>query len=114
MDITKATRESLSAADHLTDMDKGAVETLIALAIKLDMQDAEFESLKLIALQAGSRPPAEDHSLFVTYLKYAESLGLTPAGRENLGKRKAPEGTDRRMATLTALRNDSRAGRSAG
>ncbi len=104
-DITKATRESLTAADHLTDMDKGAVETLLAIAIALDLRDAEWETLKTIALEAGSKPPREDFALYQTYLRYAESLGLTPAGRAALDRKAKHDGEDKRSATLTALRS---------
>ena len=94
--VLEATEQSLEAATHLTDMDAGAVQALRALAAKID---AMFE------------PPSEDHEgkavfdnvTLPTYLKYCESLGLTPAGRDRLALKKKDDEGARRGGQLVAL-----------
>ena len=89
-EILDATNRAIKAASHLGSMDAGAVETIRALALKIDLQDEYFEALADDAAQNDRRPPAQDNVSIPTYLKYAESLGLTPAGRTKLAD--APKG----------------------
>jgi hypothetical protein len=82
-DVVEATEDSLAAATHLTDMDAGAVEVLRRMARQIDAQT-----------EGGLTPDGKlDNVSIPTYLKYCESLGLTPAGRLRLGaKKEAPRG----------------------
>ncbi len=91
-DLEVATEEALAAASHLTGMDSGAVKALRTLARKID-QDEERWALAL-AHAAGSKtkPPSPDNVSLPTYLKYCESLGLTPAGRLRFTPSKGAEG----------------------
>lgn len=79
--VVDATDASIKAASHLTPMDGGALAALRALALKIDTQDDYFEALAEQADERDSRPPSVDNVSIPTYLKYCESLGLTPAGR---------------------------------
>lgn len=106
-ELETATRAALAAAQHLTDADAGAVEALLTVARKVD-QDEERWALALQWAEAMKvKPPAQDNVSVPTYLKFCESLGLTPAGRVKLGEKKpeAPGGK------LTLLRDQARAGR---
>ena len=83
-DVLDATEAALAAAKHLTDMDKGAVEALRSLAAKIDAWDVIVDwANDDVAGMEGRRPmvPANDNVSIPTYLKFCESLGLTPAGR---------------------------------
>jgi hypothetical protein len=82
-DVRAATVEAIAAAAHLGPMDAGAVEALLVLAATLD------------------DPPAGkfDNVTLPTYLKYCESLGLTPAGRARLEEKK-PEETGGKLGKL--------------
>lgn len=75
--VREATEESLQAASHLGAEDAGAVSALLVLADKVDQLGESFDNVTL-----------------PTYLKYCESLGLTPAGRARLTEKKteAPSG----------------------
>lgn len=85
--MAAATEASISAALHLADEDAGAVEALRTLARRIDEVGERFDNVTL-----------------PTYLKFCESLGLTPAGRKSLGdKREAPGGK------LAQLRSVARA-----
>jgi len=79
--LLDATRSSIAAATHLTAADKGAVEVLCTLALKIDTMDAYFDALADDAVDKDLRPPSQDNVSIPTYLKFCESLGLTPAGR---------------------------------
>lgn len=79
--LLDATRSSIAKATHLTDMDKGAVEVLCTLALKIDTMDVYFDALADDAVDMDLRPPSQDNVSIPTYLKFCESLGLTPAGR---------------------------------
>ncbi len=70
MSVADATEVSLEAAGHLLPSDAGAVEALRTLALRID---------------AGS---GADHILLPSYLKFCESLGLTPSGRLKLVPKK--------------------------
>lgn len=84
----EATEASLEAATHLTEMDAGAVQALRVLAAKIDQMMSEtIESMDDLKAKF-------DNVTIPTYLKYCESLGLTPAGREKLALKK-DEGSKR-------------------
>lgn len=86
-DLVDATETAIGAADHLTDMDDGAVEALRALARKIDAWDQIVEwALDDAAGKTGSRPavPQNDNVSISAYLKYCDQLGLSPAGRKSL------------------------------
>lgn len=105
--LEDATKAALGAAQHLTDADAGAVEALLTVARKVD-QDEERWALALQWAEAMKvKPPAQDNVSVPTYLKFCESLGLTPAGRSKLGEKK-PEG---KGGKLTLLRDQAQAGR---
>lgn len=83
-DLVDATEAAIKSATHLTDMDAGALEALRALARKIDAWDQIVEwALDDAAGKDGQRPavPANDNVSIPTYLKFCESLGLTPTGR---------------------------------
>jgi hypothetical protein len=83
-DVRDATEAALEAAAHLTDMDKGAIEALRSLADKIDAWDTIVDWANADAEgMEGKRPavPANDNVSIPTYLKFCESLGLTPTGR---------------------------------
>lgn len=82
--VLEATEASLGAAKHLTEMDAGAVEALRSLAKILDAMLGEPE-------EGCEREVKFDNVTIPTYLKYCESLGLTPAGRQRLNEKK-PDG----------------------
>lgn len=93
-DVVDATEVAIAAAKHLTDADRGAVEALRVLAGKIDTDD-ELRTIWL-DYQANRevenmRPLQLDNVSIPTYLKYCESLGLTPAGRSKLGEKKEPQ-----------------------
>lgn len=86
--VSDATEEALEAATHLTDMDAGAVQALRVLAAKIDdlIPDPKDD-------EGDDEPLSKfDNVTLPTYLKYCESLGLTPAGRMKLGSAKGDTG----------------------
>ena len=93
MSLVDETQAAVDAADHLTGQDKGAVEAMFALARKIDAWDTIVEWALDDARASEGRPsvPLNDNVSLSAYLKYAESLGLTPAGRAKLAEKK-PEG----------------------
>lgn len=113
-DVVVATEISIGAAAHLdaTGKDAGAIAALLTLAHKVDDYDAVLDHLlEQIAADPESkiRPPAADNVSLPTYLKYSESLGLTPGGRGELAAGKKPGAAA--PDELAAFRN---LGRSAG
>lgn len=82
--VLDALNKSIAAARHLTDMDAGAVEAARALALKIDAADEYLSALADYAVDKNLRPPSQDNVSPSALLKYCESLGLTPAGREKL------------------------------
>ena len=83
-DLVGATESAIKAATHLTPMDDGALEALRALARKIDAWDQIVEwAIDDCAGKEGARPkvPANDNVSIPSYLKFCESLGLTPTGR---------------------------------
>lgn len=88
MSIAEATEAAIQAATHLTPMDQGAVETLRFLAVKIDTE-SDLRELALAYAEAHEqKPPAVDNVSIPTYLKYCESLGLTPVARKALTEKK--------------------------
>lgn len=70
-DVYRATRAAIESAAHLTEMDLAAVEVLLDLARTID--------------GFAERPAGGvDNWTVPTFLKYSDSLGLTPIGRKRL------------------------------
>jgi len=95
--LADATDAAIKAADHLTDADAGAVEALRMLARKIDAWDVIVAwALDDVADRDGGRPavPANDNVALPSYLKYCESLGLTPAGRKQQPKERPSDTAD--------------------
>jgi hypothetical protein len=95
-DVVDATEKSLAASDHLDreGKDAGAIAALLAAARKIDDWDrvleSYFEQLEMDP-ESKVRPPSVDNATLPTYLKFCESLGLTPASRGSLGKPAVPK-----------------------
>ena len=84
--VVDATEAAIEAATHLTVMDSGAVATLRVLAQKIDaLATDEVQSLDDLKAKF-------DNVSVPTYLKFCDSLGLTPAGRMRLAEKKEPAG----------------------
>jgi len=112
-DVRDATETALKAADHLTDMDKGAIEALRSLADKIDAWDTIVDWANDDAAHVeGKRPavPANDNVSIPTYLKFCESLGLTPAGRARLPEKKS----EAPVGKLALLRGEAQSRKTAG
>ena len=92
MSVLDATETSIAAARHLTDMDQGAVQMLRSLAEAADLID-----------ESGLNPAGKlDNVTIPTYLRYCESLGLTPAGRAKLAEKK-PEAAGGKLGKLKSV-----------
>lgn len=93
--IVEATELAITAAEktnRLTDEDRGAVQVLRQLAAAADAID-----------ENGLNPAGKlDNVTIPTYLRYAESLGMTPAGRAKLVEKK-PEGKGGKLGRLSAV-----------
>lgn len=91
--VKEATQFALKAAEHLTKMDAGAIAALLKLADKIDY---------LMDHDGMSEDGKFDNVSIPTYLKYCESLGLTPAGRAkpNFGGKKPEEPKQAGLASL--------------
>ncbi|MFE4469543.1 hypothetical protein ACFRFH_12080 [Leifsonia sp. NPDC056824] len=94
MDIVEATETALAAATHLTPMDDGAVESLRALARKIQAWDVIVAFALEDAAEKGGRPavPQHDNVSLSAYSSLSEQLGLTPMGRKKLELREAKQG----------------------
>ena len=91
--VLDALNMAIEKAKHLdAEVDGPAIEAARALALKIDMADLYFEELAERAEARKLRPPSPDNVSIPTFLKYCESLGLTPAGRGKLVGGK-PEGS---------------------
>lgn len=104
-DLVQATEDAIKAADHLTPMDEGALEAMRALARKIDAWDQVVEwALDDARGREGARPtvPQNDNVSISAYLKFAESLGLTPAGRSKLAEKK-PEAKGGKLRGLQSV-----------
>lgn len=73
--VVEATDRAIRAASHLTAADAGAVEALRRLAAMVDNPPAKVDTVSL-----------------PTYLRFCESLGLTPAGRKRLDEKREQAG----------------------
>jgi hypothetical protein len=105
--VEEATEASIRAATHLTTLDQGAVEALRTLARKIDTE-ADLRDLALgYAEEHKQKPPSVDNVSVPTYLKYCESLGLTPAGRARLPEKKS----EAPVGKLALLRGEAKAAR---
>jgi hypothetical protein len=96
MSVSAAVERSLAAATHLTDADLGAVAALRMIATMLD--DPEFPMV------AGKF----DNTSMGSFLKYSESLGLTPGGRGELASSKKPTVTVGPPDDLAAFRANAK------
>lgn len=111
--VADATERALAAATHLDDTHAGAIEALRAVARKIDAWDQIVEwAIEDARSTDGkeSRPkvPQNDNVSLPTYLKFCESLGLTPLGQTKLPKQEKPAANA--LDDLAAKRN-RRAGR---
>ena len=91
--VAAATEAAIAAArkaEQLTTTDDGAIEALRALARKIDAWDTIVQWAQEDAADNDRRPtvPQNDNVSLPTYLKFCESLGLTPAGRGKLPEKK--------------------------
>lgn len=103
--LVAATEAAVAAAGtRLTSADAGAVEAMLALARKIDAWDVIVQWAIEDAQECEGRPkvPQNDNVSISAYLKYAESLGLTPAGRSKLEEKK-PEGSGGKLGRLSAV-----------
>jgi hypothetical protein len=110
-DLVDATERAIRAAEHLTDMDLGAVEALRALARKIDAWDQIVDwAIDDASERDGARPtvPQNDNVSISAYAKLSDQLGLTPIGRKALALKKEAESA--KSAKLTALRGGKAAG----
>ena len=105
-ELVEATERAIRAADHLTEMDDGAVEALRALARKIDAWDQIVEwALDDASGQQGKRPsvPQNDNVSISAYLKYCDQLGLSPAGRKSLDVDKGGEPSGSKLGKLRTV-----------
>lgn len=79
--VLDALNAAVAGASHLGELDEPSVEAARALALKIDMATDYFEALADYAEDVGGRPPSSDNVSLPTFLKYMDSLGLTPTGR---------------------------------
>ena len=111
-DVREAFDKSVEQATHLTDMDAGAVAAARSLADKIDAWDVIVDWAMEDAAESDSRPavPQNDNVALPSFLKYCESLGLTPAGRARLSEKKQ----ETTGGTLASLQQHARGARKAG
>lgn len=97
--VRTALDASVEAATHLTDMDLGVIEAARALADKIDAWDVIVEwALDDANQDRTGRPkvPQNDNVSLASFLKYCESLGLTPAQRKDRAPTTATPGVGSR------------------
>lgn len=104
MSLVKATEAAVEKAEHLTDKDSAAVEAMLALARKIDAWDVVVRWAIEDAEVSEGRPtvPQNDNVSLSAYLKYADSLGLTPLGRSKFIEKK-PEGKSGKLNGLRSV-----------
>lgn len=112
MSLVDATEVAISAASHLADSDKGAIEAMRLLARKIDAWDQIVEwALEDVSGDdgKGKRPavPQNDNVSISAYLKYCDQLGLTPAGRKAIDEKKGGEHGGSKLGRLRAVNNPS-------
>lgn len=92
--VEESTVTAIKAATHLTAMDAGAIQGVLALARKIDAWDIIVDwALDDVADSDGKARPAvpqNDNVSLSAYLKYCDQLGLTPAGRKALESKSGP------------------------
>ena len=107
LDATETAIAAARTAGRITSEDDGAVEALLALARKIDAWDVivgwAFDDLDGKAKGARPAVPANDNVSLPTYLKFCESLGLTPLGRSKLAAEKKPEGQGGKLGRLKSV-----------
>ncbi|MGV8972239.1 MAG: terminase small subunit [Rhodoglobus sp.] len=107
--VREALDASLAVAAHLGAVDAAAVAAAQALADKIDAWD-RIVGWALDDLAGdprhGIRPavPQNDNTSLGSFLKYCESLGLTPAGRSKLETPKEAPG----VGNLGSLQDQAR------
>lgn len=84
-------------------IDGGAVAALRAVSRKIDVQDDYFKALADDAAEHNGRPPSMDNVSLPTYLKFCESLGLSPAGRKQFNAANKPDKPAVRTKPATAV-----------
>jgi len=106
--VSDALERSIRNAKHLRAKDAAAVAAARKLARKIDAWDVIVDWAIDDADQAGdgARPkvPANDNTSLPTFLRFCESLGLTPAGRSKLEMPKEGGGGGK----LTSLQDAAR------
>ena len=103
MSVVEATELAIAAAQHLSDADAGAVAVLRGIAGQVEYlleHDGINESGKF------------DNVSPSLYLKYCESLGLTPAGRKALDMKAEQSGG--KLAGVRGIRERSAPSKKAG
>jgi hypothetical protein len=89
-DVWQAAKTAIAGADHLTELDQAAVEVLLKLAGIID------------GLEERDPEAPMDNVTIPTFLKYAESLGLTPLARVRLNLK--PKDGPGKLGELRAIR----------
>lgn len=90
---------AIAQATHLTAIDKPAIQALLGLADSFDY---------LLANDGLSPKGSLDNVTGPTFLRYCESLGLTPSGRARLALKPAEAGKSR-VAQLRAIHSQNKA-----
>lgn len=112
--LLDATTEAIAAADHLkgaaAKQYAGAIEAVKALARKIDAWDVIVQWAIEDAAEAegrGVRPavPQNDNVSLASYLKYMDTLGLTPAAQNAIPKKGAAEAPKKRGGSLASVSN---------
>lgn len=111
--ILDATVEAINAADHLKGTAgkqyAGAIEAVKALARKIDAWDVIVQWAIEDAFdgERGARPavPQNDNVSLASYLKYMDTLGLTPAAQNAIPKKGAAEAPKKRGGSLASVSN---------
>ncbi|MFJ9387719.1 hypothetical protein ACIRON_02790 [Nocardioides sp. NPDC101246] len=91
-------------AGRLTDEDSAAIAAIRALADKIDAWDDIVQwAIEDAGAEGRPKVPANDNVTLPTFLKFCESLGLTPAGRQRLADKKETPGG--KLAKLRSVHN---------
>ncbi len=93
--VKDATDASITAASHLQDMDQGVAAVLLKLAASID---------DLILNDFMTKSDKFDNVSVPMYLRYAESLHLTPAARAKAAAAAGPKAGGK-SAKLTQLQD---------
>ena len=116
MSLVKATEKTIRAAVKAGKLsrtdDAGPIQALILLARKIDAWDEIVAFALADAADMGGRPavPQNDNVSLASYLKYCESLGLTPAAQAKKPDAKKDEGKPKsKLAAVRESRDGSAA-----